>query len=68
MPNVHAYAAAGGCVYAPTAKARGRPAASSAQRLSRHGMMAIAQLVGGQRRAEARLVLPDHREGVIVTT
>src|SRR6267142_982907 len=38
----------------------------AAQRLSRHAhIMALAQLLGGQRRAKVRVVLPDQRDGVI---
>jgi hypothetical protein len=38
----------------------------AAQRLSRYvHIMALAQLLGGQRRAKVRVILPDQRDGVI---
>src|SRR3979490_3160405 len=38
----------------------------AAQRLSRHAhIMALAQLLGGQRRTKVRVVLPDQRDGVV---
>src|ERR1700687_5271508 len=38
----------------------------AAQRLSRHAhIMALAQLLGRQRRTKVRVVLPDQRDGVI---
>src|ERR1700720_4500920 len=42
------------------------PSHPAAQRLSRYAhIMALAQLLGGQRRAKVRVVLPNQRDGMI---